>query len=97
MEAIGSDLANSTLPLGVGVGVGLGGLLAQENSSPTGRRTPRTPTRSGGVSAFSPQSVVKESDDEVVLEQEVEEVRTSAVSGFRTAQGSKQDTHVPEL
>ena len=63
MEAIDLDIADveTDLPAGLGaLGLRVGSQLAAETVSPTGRRAPRTPTRSrgAGVSAFTPQSDV---------------------------------------
>ena len=58
MEAVGDDLEQNSLPVGLGLGVG--GQLAQQAESPAGRRgfsgLPRTPQRAG-ILAFTPPQV----------------------------------------
>ena len=83
MEAVGSDLAGAHLPLGLGVGVvARAGSKAQEAKGPTGRHTPRTPTRSGGE-VRSPQSPLNlneldlEVEDGMAQQPQVQEERDS--------------------
>ena len=83
MDAVNMDLADAVLPRGLGVGLGLGrnvGSDAQEQTSPTGRRVPRTPTRGGGE-VRSPQTPLnlEEMDIEVedgLVQQQVQEEQT---------------------
>ena len=87
MEAVQDDLAGNALPLGVGLGVG--GQLAQQAESPTGRRgfsgLPRTPVRAG-VLAFTPPRAgggVQETQEEVM--------QASAVTGPRAAEAEQNE------
>ena len=88
MEAVSDDLADTRLPVGVGLGVG--GQLAQEAESPTGRRAPRTPARAG-VLAFTPPWA-----GEGVQDPQEEVVQASAVTEPRAA-GAEQDEEEIEI
>ena len=95
MEAVGDDLEQSRLPVGLGLGVG--GQLAQQAESPAGRRgfsgLPRTPQRAGaGVLAFTPPQA-----GEGVHDPQEEEVHAPAVTEPRAAGVEQNGEEVEEL
>ena len=100
MDAVGSDLVGANLPLGLGVGVGARvGSKAQETKGPTGRRTPRTRTRSSGE-VRSPQTPLNlnEMDLEVedgLVQQQAQEEQTSVGTVVRPTEDreTQDDMH----
>ena len=92
MEAVGDDLEQSRLPVGLGVGVG--GQLAQQAESPAGRRgfsgLPRTPQRAS-ILAFTPPQA-----GEGVQDLHAETMQAPAVTEPRAAGAEQEEEEVEE-